>query len=258
MTKQIVVTPVNLVLGVGLGVAVLVIAVMATVQLSGGGGSNVPAQSNASSPSAASVPTANVLSTASSTPTETATATPTPTPTNTPTAIAPTATPVIVYVYPTPVPPAPTSAPSSTPTPVPVLPFDQVEQQLFNNLNTAWWSLGRQFDGWTYAQAVASNQFASTQFVLANAASALSNNLGSRSTATACEQRLYSYAGVLLGLSTDLYLALHPDTALENGHPATWWWDQANTNETPAGHVAYAQVTTTCGPPICAGAFCPW
>ncbi|MCO5200474.1 MAG: hypothetical protein M9925_02055 [Chloroflexi bacterium] len=114
MNRQIVLSPLTLVLAVGLVLAALVIAVLATVMLAGGGDASIPAQ--AGLPSATSTaPAAAAVASPSIRPAEvTATEEVPPTPTPAPTEpILPTPTPVAIVVQATAV--QPTPAPTEVP-----------------------------------------------------------------------------------------------------------------------------------------------
>lgn len=114
MNRQIVLSPLTLVLAVGLVLAALVIAVLATVVLAGGGKASIPAQ--AGLPSATSTaPAAAAVASPSIRPAEvTATEEVPPTPTPAPTEpILPTPTPVAIVVQATAV--QPTPAPTEVP-----------------------------------------------------------------------------------------------------------------------------------------------
>ncbi len=114
MNRQIVLSPLTLVLAVGLVLAALVIAVLATVMLAGGGDASIPAQ--AGLPSATSTaPAAAAVASPSIRPAEvTASEEVPPTPTPAPTEpILPTPTPVAIVVQATAV--QPTPAPTEVP-----------------------------------------------------------------------------------------------------------------------------------------------
>lgn len=114
MNRQIVLSPLTLVLAVGLVLAALVIAVLTTVMLAGGGDASIPAQ--AGLPSATSTaPAAAAVASPSIRPAEvTATEEVPPTPTPAPTEpILPTPTPVAIVVQATAV--QPTPAPTEVP-----------------------------------------------------------------------------------------------------------------------------------------------
>ena len=112
MNRQIVLSPLTLVLAVGLVLAALVIAVLATVMLAGGGDASIPAQ--AGLPSATSTaPAAAAVASPSIRPAEvTATEEVPPTPMPAPTEpILPTPTPVAIVVQATAVQPTPAPTP---------------------------------------------------------------------------------------------------------------------------------------------------
>lgn len=114
MNRQIVLSPLTLVLAVGLVLAALVIAVLTTVMLAGGGDASIPAQ--AGLPSATSTaPAAAAVASPSIRPAEvTASEEVPPTPTPAPTEpILPTPTPVAIVVQATAV--QPTPAPTEVP-----------------------------------------------------------------------------------------------------------------------------------------------